>query len=499
MSIEESGNKRILKNTIFLYMRMFLLMAIGIYTSRVVLRMLGFVDYGLYNVVGGFVSMFAIFTSSLSNAIGRYITISLGEDNKERTRIVFCTSLNILFLLSIIVLLLFEIVGLWFINYKMVVPADRLYAVNWVCQCTIISFIFSLISVPYNSLIIAHERMSAFAYISLIESVLKLGSAILLSFLLVDKLIAWAIIQVFCSLLIRNIYGIYCRKHFTESRYSWVFDKSLFKNMGVFAGWNFIGEFAGILRNQGINVLLNLYYGPIINSANAIAMQVNGVIGQFSGNFLTAANPQIYKYYGSNELRKSYILVQQVARLSFLLMLILVVPILCETDFILEMWLGKVPNYSSDFVRLILILALIEVLSFPVISIQRATGKMRNYQIVTGTIHLMNFPLSWLFLHLGMLGVTVYKIAIIIAIVNTFARLFMLKQIVPISIAEFFKNVIARLVILSCLLYPVFHILKFGHISNLLLSIAFVLILVFFVGLKTKERKAVLHFIRAKL
>ncbi len=494
-----TNNKRILKNTMLLYARMFLLMAIGIYTSRVVLNLLGFIDYGLYNVVGGFVSMFAIFTSSLSNAIGRYITISLGENNVDGTRVVFCTSLNILFIFSAIVLILFEVVGLWFINYKLVVPSNRIIAVNWVYQCAIVSFIVSLISVPYNSLIIAHERMNAFAYISLMEGLLKLGSAIFLSLLLVDKLVAWALIQVFCSLLIRYIYGVYCTRHFAECKFIRVFDKKLFKNMGVFAGWNFIGEFAGILRNQGINILLNLYYGPIVNSANAIAMQANGVVGQFSGNFLTAANPQIYKYFGAQELRKCYTLVQQTSRLSFLLMLILIVPILCETDYILKLWLSKVPQYSSDFVRLVLVLSLIEVISFPVITMQRATGKMKKYQIVTGTIHLMNFPLSWLFLYLGMPVVIVYEIAIFIAIINTFLRLYMLKQIVPISIMEFLNNVIARLFILCLLVLIVIHFLSFGHITNLLLSMFACMALVFIVGITSHERNKILSFIKSKL
>lgn len=499
MNSVESNNKRIFKNTMFLYARMFLLMAIGIYTSRVVLNLLGFVDFGLYNVVGGFVAMFAIFTRSLSNAIGRYLTISLGENNIDRTRVVFCTSLIILFIFSAIVLILFEVVGLWFINYKMVVPADRINAVNWVYQFSIVSFIVSLISVPYNSLIVAHERMNAFAYISLIEGTLKLGSAMIISLFSADKLIAWGLIQVLCSLLVRYIYGAYCTRHFSECKFTRVFDKNLLKDMGVFAGWNFIGEFAGILRNEGINVLLNLYYGPIVNSSNAIAMQVNGVVGQFSGNFLTAANPQIYKYYGAHDLHKCYKLVQETSYLSFLLMLVLVAPILCETDFILKIWLDKVPQFSSDFVRLILVLALIEVISYPVISMQRATGIMKNYQIVTGTIHLLNFPLSWLFLYLGMPVVIVYDIAIIIAIINTFARLYMLKKIVPISIKKFFKHVIVRIIVLSLLVLLIIHFLSFGHIINMLASTISCIVLIFVVGINSTERKKIIMFIKPKL
>lgn len=494
----QSNNKRILKNTLYLYMRMFFLMIISLYTSRIVLQTLGITDYGVYNVVGGFVSLFAILTNSLSNAISRYITIEIGRHDIKRANNVFCLSVNLLLLMAIIVLIISELFGICFINCHLNVPSSRLTAARWVFQLSLLSFLIGLISIPYNALIIAHERMSAFALISIFEAVFKLASIYIVSILSCDKLILWAIMQTLSSILIRLIYGLYCSRQFKECRYHLFMKKNIFKEMGYFAGWNFIGEAAGILRNQGVNVLLNLYFGPVINAANGIAMQVNGMISQFSGNFLTAVNPQIIKLYAEGNLDSSYSLVNRSAKFSFFLMLIVTSPLLFETNFFLTLWLGKFPPETVLFVQLSLILSLIEILSYPIITLQRATGIMRDYQIVSGTIHLLNFPIAWLFLIKGSPAYCVYCVAIFLAIINTFARLYMLHRIIPISMSTYCQNVLSRVLLVSVISYISISILTFSHIINVLMSVILCVISCV-LGLDKTERKMLVEFIKSKV
>lgn len=478
---------------------MFFLMIISLYTSRIVLQTLGISDYGVYNVVGGFVSLFAIFTNSLSNAISRYITIEIGRHDIKRANNVFCVSVNLLLLMAIIVLIISELFGIWFINCHLNVPPSRLTAARWVFQLSLLSFVIGLISIPYNALIIAHERMSAFALISIFEAVFKLASIYIISILSCDKLILWAIMQTLSSILIRLIYGLYCSRQFKECRYHLFMKNNIFKEMGYFAGWNFIGEAAGILRNQGVNVLLNLYFGPVINAANGIAMQVNGMISQFSGNFLTAVNPQIIKLYAEGNLDSSYSLVNRSAKFSFFLMLIVTSPLLCETNFFLTLWLGKFPPEAVLFAQLFLILSLIEILSYPIITLQRATGIMRDYQIVSGTIHLLNFPIAWLFLIKGSPAYCVYCVAIFLAIINTFARLYMLQRIVPISMTTFYLKVLSRVIIVSLISYLLIRFLEFSHIINILLSVILCGCICGVVGLDQIERNMLVEFIKSKV
>ncbi len=495
----QSNNKRIVKNTIYLYIRMLFLMIISLYTSRIVLQTLGISDYGVYNVVGGFVSLFAILTNSLSNAISRYITIEIGRHDIKRANNVFCVSVNLLLLMAIIVLIVSELFGIWFINYHLNVPPSRLAAAHWVFQFSLLSFVIGLISIPYNALIIAHERMSAFAFISIFEAVFKLLSIYIISIISCDKLILWAIMQTLSSIVIRLIYGVYCSKQFKECQYHLFMQRKIFKEMGFFAGWNFIGEAAGILRNQGVNVLLNLYFGPVVNAANGIAMQVNGMVSQFSGNFLTAVNPQIIKRYADGNLNSSYSLVNRSAKFSFFLMLIITSPLLCETNFFLTLWLGKYPNEAVIFVQLFLVLSLIEILSYPIITLQRATGVVRDYQIVSGTIHLLNFPISWLFLIYGFPAYWVYCIAIFLAIINTFARLYMLHRIIPISMSTFYLKVLSRVLLVSLLSYLLISNLIFSHVFNIFLSIILSGCVCGIMGLDKREKSLLIEFIKSKI
>ena len=319
------------------------MMLVSLFTSRVVLNTLGVEDYGIYNVVGGVVSMFSIISSSLSEAISRFIVVELAKGDFEKLRKTFSASVTIQLIMSLIIVILIESAGVWFLNAKMVIPAERLEAANWVLQFSIVTFVINLISVPYNATIIAHERMSAFAYISIMEVVCKLVIVYLIKISPIDRLVFYAILMCAVSVLVRLVYGRYCKKHFAECKFSFRFDKDLLKRMFSFAGWNFIGVATAVLRDQGGNILINLFGGPAVNAAHGIAARVNSAVTGFVKNFMVAVNPQITKSYASGEHDYMMNLIFRSARFSFYMLLFISLPILADTHYILSLWLGMVP------------------------------------------------------------------------------------------------------------------------------------------------------------
>lgn len=496
------NNKRIAKNTLLLYFRMLFMMVVSLYTSRVILNALGVEDFGIYNVVGGVVAMFSVISGSLSAAISRFITYELGKGDQSKLNKIFSASVTIQLLLSLIILVLIESVGVWFLNAKMTIPAERMTAANWVLQFSIVTFVIGLISVPYNAAIIAHEKMSAFAYISILEAVGKLLIAFLIMVSPIDRLIFYAILMCVVGLIIRFTYGHYCKKHFAECTYHFHWDKEILMKMFGFAGWNFIGTAAGILRGQGINILLNLFFTPVINAAQGIAVQVNNAITNFSNNFLVAINPQIIKSYSQNDLEHAYDLVLYASRFAFLLLLVLSAPIICETDVILQLWLKNVPGYASTFVRLSLLLAICDALSLPLVTLQQATGKIRNYQLIVGSLHMLNFPFSLLLLYIGSAPNAVYFVAIFLSIVSLYARLVMQNRQMGISIMKFHTKVLSRasavtfLCILSILLLQRSSINQY---LNMVLAFVFTVVFAIMIGLTREEVVFVLSKIRKRL
>ncbi len=484
------NNKIIAKNTLLLYVRMLFMMAVSLYTSRVVLHTLGVENYGIYNVVGGVVAMFSMISGSLSTAISRFITFELGLGDKNRLMRIFSSSVTIQIGLGFIIFILAELVGVWFLNTKMNISDDRMYAANWVFQLSILTFIINLVSVPYNAVIIAYEKMSAFAYISILEAVAKLAIVYLLIISPIDKLIFYAVLMTSVALLIRFIYGCYCRQHFEECTYHFIFDKELLKKMFAFAGWNFIGSSAGVLRDHGLNLLLNLFFNPIVNAARGISVQVNNAISGFCFNFLTAVNPQIIKSYSENDLNRSYYLAMKASRFSYLLLSMLSVPIISETEFVLNLWLNTVPNHCVNFVRLTLILAAVESLSLPLITLQQATGRMKWYQITVGILHLMNFPFSYLFLKIGMAPEIIYFIAIGLAIISMYARLFIQQRQLNISMIHYHVEVLLRVVLTAIVMALIIVFVRY-YVDNPLINMIFVFILtcisVLFIGLNKEE------------
>ena len=447
MDSHAENTRRIAKNTLMLYIRMLFGMAVSLYTSRVVLDALGTEDYGIYNVVGGFVVMFSLISGSLSSSVSRFLTFELGRGDMKRLKDAFSTSLLIHVILACVVFIAAESIGLWFINNQMNIPSERLYAANWVFQASVVGFMFSLISVPYNASIISHEKMGAFAYIGILDVVLRLLVVLFVAYWVseYDKLITYSLLLLFVGILLQCIYLWYCRKHFEECCLYLYFNKQYWKEMSAFAGWNFIGCTAGLLKDQGVNILLNIFIGPIINAARGIAGSVNAVTA-FASNFMTALNPQIIKSYASGDKVYSFSLVERGSRFSFFILLVLAMPILFETEFILTIWLKQYPDHTANFVRLMLILALCDVLSNTLITLLNATGKIRNYQLAVGGMLMMNFPLSYLCLSLRLPPESTLMVAVFISICCMFLRLMFLQKMVGLSVIEYLKRVYLKVV-----------------------------------------------------
>lgn len=506
MSDTASNNKRIAKNTLLLYFRMLFMMAVSLYTSRVVLNTLGVEDFGIYNVVGGVVAMFSVISGSLSSAISRFITYELGKGDKEKLIRIFSSSVTIQVGLGLIIGILAESVGIWFLNSQMTIPVNRMYAANWVFQLSILTFIINLISVPYNAAIIAHERMSAFAYISILEVIAKLIIVYLLWVSPLDKLIFYAILMTIVALVIRLVYGSYCKRHFEECTYHFVFDRDLLKKMFGFAGWNFIGASSAVLRDQGGNIVINLFCGPAANAARGIAYQVNGAITGFVTNFMMALNPQITKSYAAGDRDYMMTLIHQGARLSFYILLLLSLPVLVNTHYILTLWLKNVPEHTTLFVQLVLLLAMSESISTPLITAMLATGRIRNYQIVVGGLQMMNFPISYVLLRYGCMPEMVLIVAICISQCCLAARLYMLRGMIGLSIRKYLSKVyinVLTVTILSAILpFLLSWSWKESFINLVLLcivSVACTLIVIFYVGCNRKERSFILEKINHKL
>lgn len=451
MQDHSENTTRIAKNTLMLYGRMLFSMVVSLYTSRVVLNTLGVEDYGIYGVVGGLVAMFSLISNSLSSSVSRFLTFELGRDDKERLGRAFSTSLLIHIILAGIFIVAAETIGVWFVNNKMTIPTERMYAANWVFQASIVSFVFGLFSVPYNASIVSHEKMSAFAYIGILDTILRLFVVLFIAYSpwQFDRLIVYSVLLVFVSILLQGIYLIYCRRHFEECRLRVSFDKGLWKEISSFAGWNFIGCTAGMLKDQGVNILLNLFAGPVLNAARGVATTVNGAVANFAKNFMTAINPQITKSYASNDHEYVTYLVERGSRFSYYILMFLAIPILLETDFLLTVWLKQYPEHTVNFVRLVIILSMVDTLSNSLITLQNATGKIRNYQLAVGGILLLNFPLSYLCLEMGLEPESTYVVAIVIAVFCLFARLLFVRKTTALSMSQFLKNVVLNVILVT--------------------------------------------------
>lgn len=498
MSQTSESNKRIAKNTLLLYFRMIFIMVISLFTSRINLQSLGVENFGIYNVVGGVVAMFSILTGALGVATSRFITFELGKGNKEKLHKVFSSAVTVQILMSLVVVIIAEITGVWFLNNEMIIPQDRLYAANCVLQFSILSFVLTLINVPYNACIIAHEKMSAFAYITIYEVIMKLVIAYSVFVTPIDKLITYSALLLFLSFSTRLIYGIYCTKHFEECQYRFVFDKRMLKQIGGFAGWTMIGNLAWVGYSQGLNILLNLFFGPSVNAARGIAMQVNEKVSSFCTNFQMALNPQITKSYAVNDLNRMHTLIYASSKYSFFLLLFLSLPILIETESILYYWLGNYPEHTAWFVRLIFMVLMVEVVANPLTVGAQANGHIKKYQIIVGTILLMIVPLSYIALKMGYPPEAVFVVHLIIVILAQCVRVIMVKNMISMPISEYVKRVVLRIfaVVATSVVFPIILHLKLPNsllciMLTCLVSCISVLLSVYILGLTVVERNKI--------
>ena len=505
MTDTSTNNTRIAKNTIVLYFRMMIILFVNLYISRVVLNTLGVEDYGIYNVVGGFVTMFSLISGALSNAISRFVTFELGRGDFNRLRKVFSTSVNVQFLISLIICLLLETIGLWFLNYKMVIPDDRMIASNWVLQCSIITFVINLISVPYNASIIAHERMTAYAYISILEVFLKLCCVFLLYLDISDKLIAYSIMIASVALVIRIVYGYYCTRQFSECKYFPIIDKPLLKEMTSMASWNILGSGASVLNQQGVNLLINLFFGVSVNAARGIATQVSAAISSFVSSFTTAINPQITKKYAQGNIDEMSSLVFRGARFSYYIMYFLVLPIFLETPLILKLWLKIVPDYSVVFVRLTLLASLVSVLTTGLFTVSMATGNIKRYQTVVGCLALSIFVLTYFSFKIGLPVESTYVILVIVEIVIMLARIIIVNKQVKFGSLKYLKDVVLNVLLFSivsaiipCMVHIYLSHSLYSSIIVILTSFIVCTIVTLTVGMNKDERKRVNQILKNK-
>ena len=474
-------------------------MLVSLFTSRVVMNVLGVDDYGINNVVAGVVFMFSFLTNTLSAAISRFLTYELGTGYLKRLKSIFSTSVNVLLVIAILVSVLIEILGVWFLNTKLNIPESRMYAANWVMQFAILSFVINLLNVPYNSAIIAHEKMGVFAFFSVFEVIVKLIVVYLLYISPFDKLISYSALFLFVLLLVSIGYRIYCVRNFKECKYSFVFDKTLLKEMGGFAGWNLFGSAAYIFNTQGVNLVTNLFFGVAVNAGRGVAAQVEGVVRQFVTNFTTALNPQITKSYASGDLDYMNTLVCRGAKYSFLLMLFFTVPICYEADIVLKLWLKMVPEYASIFVRLTLIGTMFDLLGNSLANACWATGKVKKYYLYVATWGCLPFFLSWLFFSLGYPPYSSYLIFIVVYGVLVFIKLYLIKGLMDFPIKKFVNEVILKIsyVTLFAVIPPgIIWCLMPQSISRFFIisfvSIGAIVVSVYSFGLEHSERELVL-------
>ena len=497
MSTQTSdNNKRIAKNTLFLYLRMFVMMLTALFTSRIVLDVLGAADYGLNNVIGGVVVLFSFLNNALISATQRYLNFHLGRKDYKQTNVVFCMSMNTYFLLSILVIILGETVGIWFVDTQLNIPQERMYAAQWVYQFTLIQFVISLLRVPYNATIIAYERMNFYAYVSLLEVIAKLLVVYLLYVTMFDKLIFYSFLYTIVPLIITFVYKLYCNKCFDTTKYKTIWDKVAFKEMFSFSGWSLFGSLANLAAQQGLNILINIFYGVTVNAAAGIANQVSNNVYGFISNFQTAFQPQIVKTYAAQEIERFNKLIFQTSKFSYFMVIVLVMPILFTIDGILEIWLKEVPEYTAIFCRLILVYLSIEAITAPLWMSVQATGKIRNYQMLMAGLIFLNFPIAYIVLKIGLPVYSVWIVRIVVNIVVMIARCIYMKKKLNFPLLPYIKAVIVPIVSVTIVAIPIPVLLYYtihGFWQNMIIvgfvTFALTMTDVYFVGMNTHEKQ----------
>lgn len=499
----KSDNKRIAKNTLLLYFRQILILLITLYTSRVVLRELGADDYGIYNVVGGFVAMFNVISGAFSVAISRYMAYVLGQGDKHKLQKLYATALWIQFALGLVISALLATVGSWYVCNIMVMDESRTGAALWVLLFSAVSFFVGLLSVPYNSLIIAHEHMKAFAYIAVVEAVLKLLVALFLAVIPADKLVIYGFMTLCSTMIVRALYARYCKKHFPECVFEWKVDRGLFKEMTSFVGWAFLGNGAVVLRDQGITMIINAFAGTTANAARGIAQSVNNAVTSFVNNFMQAVQPQITKLNSTNQLKEMCSLICRSCRLSFYLMFFISVPLMKNLDYVLNLWLGEVPVYTEKFIIFTLMDSLVVSINNPLLYGTLAEGNIKTYEIVMSILNVMNLPLAIMVLSRGCSPVSVYVVIIAIRIAVMFVLIWQSYRY-GMTVRYFIGNVLGRVALVIVCALAGCHFVRIsmpvhGFLNFIVESILICLITggsIFLLGISKAERGILIVLIR---
>lgn len=501
----QSSNKKIAKNTAFLYFRTLVLLGLSLYTSRITLQVLGVENYGTINVVSGFVSMFSLLSGSLTSACQRFITFELGKEDRNVSK-VFSASFYIHVILAIIILLLAETFGVYFVSNKLNLPPDSMYAAQWLFQCSIVAFILNLINIPYNALIVAHERMKAFAYISLVEAGLKFLTVFLLLYFSENRLIVYAIFTLISSTIVRSVYHIYCKYNFVKDcKIVSIKEHSLFKKIFSFAGWAFLGNSATLLTNQGVNMVLNMFLGVTLNAARGIATMVEGAVSNFTYSFTAALNPQITKSYAANQYDRLRELVDFGMRISFFLIVVISLPIIIATPDILNIWLGIYPEYTIIFIRITLLCLILQATANPLMTLIYATGVIKYYQLAVGILVLLNMPLSWVLLRFHFSPTSIYVLSLIIYAITFIVRLAYIKYKLRFRVGFIFRMIVFRMLPIICIsalisFYFYNTIINMGRYLGLFLfsleSVLTTILLAFIIGMNGSERKAMISQVK---
>lgn len=496
MSTTSENNKRIAKNSLLLYGRMVIVMAIGLFTSRIVLRALGVEDYGIYNLVGGLVVFFTVVNAAMLSATQRFINYGLGNGNQKYLKTVFKTACIIHFILALIILLFAETLGIWLLTQKLLIPADKSAVAMLVFQTSIVTVIIQVLTLPYNAVVVAHEKMSIFASISITQSILSLGVALIILALDHDRLGVYAVLTCCIQIIIALFYLVYCRSTFQESKGKSEFDKNLFKEMATFAGWCMIGVCAGMLYTQGLNVLLGMFFLPFVNAARGLAVTIQNAVNQIFNNVQTAVVPQLIQSYARNDYSYFKSLIFKSSKYFSFLLLIVAIPIGLRAPYIINLWLGELPEYVVAFVRILLCVSLIEAISGPLMRASDATGDIKKYHMVVGGVLLSIVPIAYLFLKLGYppqsafytyLGISILALAARVSVlrskINLSAKQYTLNVLIPISIVTFlslFLSYVASLYIQQNFV---------GLILFFLVSTILTLSVIFICGINKSERK----------
>lgn len=496
---------RVLKNTLYLYFRMLFLMFISFYTSRVILNNLGITDYGIYNVVGGLASMFVFFRSSLSNVTQRCLNIELGKNDIRAAQQVFCLHQTLYIVISILLVILLETLGMWFLYNKLVIPIERMTSAFWVFQFTIFSLVLTVLSVVYDSLIIAHEHMKIYSYVGIVEGIFKLIIAFLIGITVWNKLIVYALMLFLLSLGLRIFYSHYCHKHYKECRFSFAWNIDEIKEASSLVGWNTLGTMVWSLNEQGINILLNMFFGPAVNAARGLSQHLSHAVNNFGTNFYTSVRPQLVKSYASQDWNYLYKLFFSSSKFSVYLLWFFCLPLMLCIDEVLNIWLKEVPEYTDEFTIWILAYSLVNILNNPIWSLALAVGKLKCYILIGSSVFFLAFPLSYICLSLGYSPVSVFICLFVVRFVYIGVVINIIRRYIPISIKKYLKDVIIPVSIVVLVSGSVSYCISIwigkGIINSIIIGMISWIVIgisVYFIGVKSNEKTLIMSYVKKK-